>query len=176
MKILSILLMTIIATMAQAELFKWKDAEGNIIYSDQPPPGENKAESKIEEESLPQIIAIPSENASSDRETNSANNENQQSKNRNLLIVSPKHDEAIRENSGNVSISLQVEPINFAENGSIVAVYMDGIEVARGADTTILLLNVDRGTHTLKAELINSSGNVVLATRPTTFHLQRFHN
>ncbi len=162
--------------MAQAELFKWKDAEGNIIYSDQPPPGEKKAESKIEEETLPQIIAVPAEKASSNGSSKSTNSKEQLSKSRKIIIVSPQHDEAVRENSGNVSINIQVEPINFAENGSIVAVYMDGIEVARGADTNIQLLNVDRGTHTLKAELINSAGNVVIATRPTVFHLQRYHN
>ena len=176
MKIISILLMTIIATMAQAELFKWKDAEGNIIYSDQPPPGENKSDSKVQEEALPQIIEVPAENSAIRNTSSSPSSKIEPPASRNLLIIAPKHDEAIRENSGNVSISLQVEPLNFAENGSIVAVYMDGIEVARGADTTILLLNVDRGTHTLKAELINSAGNVVLATRPTIFHLQRYHN
>ena len=176
MKMLSIMFLTVIAVTAHAELFKWKDAEGNIIYSDQPPPGENKAKSKVEEESLPQIIAVPAEKASINTESRSSDDSNDKSKTRNLVIESPKHDEAVRENSGNVSISVRVEPINFADNGSILAIYMDGKEVAKGPETTVQLLNVDRGTHTIKAELINSSGTVILATEPTIFHLLRYHN
>ena len=176
MKILSILLMTIVAGLAQAELFKWKDAEGNIIYSDQPPPGQNKTDAKVEQEALPQIISVPAENTVGSNTSRSPKSQKAQNKVKTLVITEPKHDEAIRENSGNVSISVRVDPANFAENGSILAIYMDGNEVAKGPETTVQLLNVDRGTHTLKVELINSAGNVILATRPTVFHLQRYHN
>ncbi len=176
MKILSIILMTIAVMSAHAELFKWKDAEGNIIYSDQPPPGKEKSEAKVEKETLPQIIAVPAEQPTSISSSSSPKEKISYNKVKSLVITEPKHDEALRENSGNVSINVRVDPINFAENGSILAIYMDGKEVAKGPETSVQLLNVDRGTHTLKVELINSAGNVILATRPTVFHLQRYHN
>lgn len=159
-----------------AELFKWKDADGNLIYSDQPPPGKNKADSEIEQEELPQIISVPAPKETSVTRIRANKQPSTKVSYEELTIVSPVHDTAVRENSGNVKVTVRVLPENFAEKGGILAIYMDGNEISKGSDTTVQLLNVDRGTHTLKAELLNSSGHVVKATRPTVFHLQRYHN
>ena len=117
----------------------------------------------------PQIIAVPPPKTTQSNSNQRVNASASKQKYKSLTIVEPKHDEAIRENSGNVLINVRVDPVNFAENGTIVAIYMDGKQVAKGPETSIQLLNVDRGTHTLKAELINPSGNVIRATRPTVF-------
>ena len=166
----------LLAFSAQAELFKWKDADGNLIYSDQPPPGKNKADSEVQQEELPQIISVPAPKASSTVRLSPNKQTNNSVRYKELTIIEPQHDTAVRENSGNVKISVRVLPENFAETGGILAIYMDGNEVSRGTETTVQLVNIDRGTHSLKAELLNSAGHVVKATRPTVFHLQRYHN
>ena len=165
-----------LAFNVQAELFKWKDADGNLIYSDQPPPGKNKAESEIEQEELPQIITVPAPKTTSATSSNASRKTEKAIRYKELTIIEPGHDTAVRENAGNVSITVRVLPNNFAETGAILAIYMDGVQISKGPETTVQLMNVDRGTHTLKAELLNSSGYVVKATRPTVFHLQRYHN
>lgn len=171
-----IIIVCLMAISAHAELFKWKDADGNLIYSDQPPPGKNKAESEVAKEELPQIISVPAPKISNATESSSAKRSNDTVKYKELIIVEPAHDVAIRENSGNVQISVRVLPDNFADTGAILAIYMDGVEISKGPQTSVKLMNVDRGTHTLKAELMNSAGHVVKATRPTVFHLLRHHN
>ena len=176
MKSIIVIAVCLMAFSAHAELFKWKDADGNLIYSDQPPPGKDKAESAVEEDELPQIIAVPPLKPTSVTSSNAARNSANNIKYKELTIVEPIHDAAVRNNAGNVMISVRVLPENFAESGSFVAIYLDGNEVSNGPQTSVQLMNMDRGTHTIKAELLNSSGHVVKATRPTVFHLQRFHN
>ena len=161
---------------AHAELFKWKDADGNLIFSDQPPPSKDKAESEVEQVELPQIITVPAPKTSSVTSTSASKGSISPVRYKELTIVEPVHDTAVRENSGNVKITVRVLPENFAETGAILAIYMDGNEVSKGPQTSVQLMNIDRGTHTLKAELLNSAGHVVKATRPTVFHLQRYHN
>ncbi len=165
-----------LAFSVQAELFKWKEAVGDLIYSDQPPPGKDKAESEIEQEKLPQIISVPAPKTTSETSSNASRKTEKAIRYKELTIIEPSHDTAVRENTGNVSITVRVLPDNFAETGATLAIYMDGVEISKGPETTVQLTNVDRGTHILKAELLNSSGYVVKATRPTVFHLQRYHN
>ena len=176
MKIALVLILTTLAFVANAELFKWKDADGNLIYSDQPPPGTDKAESEVTKEELPQIIAVPAPKPTTTTTSSSKAQSSKASRNRELTIIEPAHDTAVRENAGNVRISVRVVPENFAETGGILAIYMDEQEVSKGSQTSVQLQNIDRGTHTIKAELMNASGYVVKATRPTVFHLQRYHN
>ncbi|SMC22123.1 protein of unknown function [Andreprevotia lacus DSM 23236] len=44
--ILAVLLLCL-AGLASAEVYKWKDADGNWHYSDQPPPGADKNKAKV---------------------------------------------------------------------------------------------------------------------------------
>ena len=176
MKSIFIIIVCLMVFSAHAELFKWKDADGNLIYSDQPPPGKDKAESEVEQMELPQVITVPAPKASSATGTGLSKGSTTPVRYKELTIVEPVHDTAVRENTGNVKITVRVLPKNFAETGAILAIYMDGNEVSKGPQTSVQLMNIDRGTHTLKAELLNAAGHVVKATRPTVFHLQRYHN
>lgn len=175
MKLILMFVLYLLAVSVNAELFKWKDAQGSIIYSDQPPPGVDKAESEVKEELLPQIVTIPAPEVSPASKSTATS---QVSKNsyQALAIMEPRHDSAIRENSGKVAISVQVEPYIFSERGHKLIVYLDGIEVSQGAHTTVILDNIDRGTHTARATIVNNKGIVLKEARPTVFTLQRYHN
>ena len=162
------------AVSANAELFKWKDAEGNTIFSDQPPPGIDKADSEVKKESLPHINTVPAPDISKSRTASTPKSQDKQQSYKNLTIV-PTHDSEVRENSGKVQINVRVEPEIFAERGHQLVIYMDGEEVSRGESSSILLDNVDRGTHNIKASIINRQGFVLRETRITTFTLHRFH-
>jgi len=167
---------SLLAMSANAELFKWKDADGNIIFSDQPPSKAeaDKLESEVIEESLPHINTVPALEAHKIRSSNSSKVKTIKEVYTSLVITSPTHDSEVRENSGKVQISIQVEPINFAERGDELVIYMDGLEVAKGANTSILIDNVDRGTHEIKASIVNVRGSVLKETEVTRFTLHRF--
>ena len=173
---LALLLLLAHATV-NAELFKWKDAEGNIIYSDQPPPGQTKQDTQIDEESLPQIISVPAPDTSIGTTQSEATEKNDAPLERylGLTITEPEHDTSVRENSGKVTITVRVEPHIFVERGDILVIYMDDIEVSKGDQTTVMLDNVDRGTHTVKAKILNSQGQIIKETSTTSFTLHRFH-
>lgn len=162
-----------------AELFKWKDADGNLIYSDQPPPGhvkKNTQVDKIDKEELPQIISVPAPELSTPTNSDSsATAEENLQIYQELSITEPVHDTAVRENSGKVTISVRVAPYIFVERGDNLVIYMDGVEISRGPQTSITLDNVDRGTHTIKATIVNSGGQVIKETGISSFTLQRYH-
>lgn len=156
----------------KAELFKWKDERGNTIYSDQPPP-EGEQSAIIKKEQLPPIITVPAIDVN--KSSNAAEPESDTTaRYRSITISDPGHDAEVRENTGNVSISVQVEPYVFNERGDTVVIYMDGNEISRGSQTSVQLQNVDRGTHTLRAEVLDRAGQVLKASDTTVFHLKRF--
>lgn len=175
MKTLFILLLLITHTGAYAELFKWKDADGNIIYSDQPPPGQAKEDAQVDKETLPEIISLPAVEASNTPNRAKSTESNLTKSYQDLAIVTPEHDTSIRENSGNVTISVRVLPNIFVERGHKLVIYMDGVEVSKGEQTIVTLNNVDRGTHLVKASIVNSRGQVIKETSITSFTLHRYH-
>jgi hypothetical protein len=176
MKSTLVFALSLVAICANAELFKWKDAEGNLIYSDQPPPGKDQQVSEIPEESLPQIITVPAPDLTKSS-TLSTSSKSQTKKEiyHDLAIIEPVNDTSVRENSGKVKISVRVDPYIFNERGHQLVIYMDGAEVSRGPQTSVVLDNVDRGTHTIKASIINGQGHILRETRVTTFTLHRYH-
>jgi hypothetical protein len=49
-----------------------------------------------------------------------------------------------------------------------------GLASSAGEDATFALSNIDRGTHTLTAEVVDGNGSVVFTSNQSTFHLQRY--
>ena len=174
MRIISITLLLIVSVCAQAELFKWVDDEGNTIYSDQPPVGTEKSEHQVDEEKLPPIISTPALEKPSRTSTNTtAGSTNTAERYKSLAIVSPKNDTSVRQNAGNVSIKVAIDPYLFNERGDLLVIYMDNQEVARGRESSVQLIEVDRGTHTIRAEIIGANGKTLKKAKPVTFTLHR---
>jgi hypothetical protein len=88
-----------------------------------------------------------------------------------LAITTPANNASVRENAGNVNIMARVDPE--LRIGHKIRIVLDGSPEQAGAQNAFILPNVDRGTHTLVAEVIDDAGNVVISSPPTTFHLQR---
>ena len=159
---------------AQAELFKWVDADGNIIYSDQPPPGAEKKDHQVDEQTLPHLNTTPALETPVASSTNEeAELDDPQDRYKSVAIVEPENDTAVRQNAGNVSIKVAIDPYLFNERGDMLAIYMDGLEVSRGRDLSVQLVEVDRGTHEIRAEIIDSNGTVIKQANPVIFTLLR---
>ncbi len=112
-----------------AELFKWKDADGNIIFSDQPPADIGKVESEVKQESLPYINTVPAPDLTKSRVASSSKFKTNKVSYKSFAIVSPLHDSEVRENSGKVQITVRAESVIFVERGHQLIIYMDGVEV-----------------------------------------------
>jgi len=93
----------------------------------------------------------------------------------NIVIVTPANDTAIRVNTGNITVNVSLEPGLNHDRGDQIALYMDGNKVSEGSATQFNLDNIDRGTHTLKASVIDASGKAVISSTPVSFTLLRQH-
>lgn len=163
--------------VAGTTIYKTVDEDGNVVFTDTPPrangPSEtitltapnsfDPAEAGTEASNRQLWIVDPEQEAEEPGEFYAA-----------LTITSPADDENIRENAGNVTVTVKLEP-PILQAGHRFRLLLDGAP-AGGTNTTgsFSLSNVDRGTHSLKAEVVDESGKVLYSGSSSTFHLQRY--
>jgi hypothetical protein len=146
-----------------AEVYKWADSEGNIVYSDRPHPGAEELKN-LEVQTYP-APKLPSSAPELKPKPFPGYDK--------VEITSPANDEAIRENTGNVSVSVNLMPDLQTGLGHKLMLLIDGKKVTEGTATQFQLTNLDRGSHSLQATVIDPSGKEVASSAPSTFHLQR---
>lgn len=159
-------------TSLAAKIYKTVDKDGNVVFTDVPPKDKSTA---IEVETgnnytppaTDRPVAAPRETPAQD------DDEAEAIAYTGIAIVSPDNDAAVRENSGNLTVALQIQPNFNPASGHVVQLIMDGNVVKTAPATSFTLANIDRGTHILTAQLIDPQGQVLAATPPTTFHMQR---
>lgn len=166
MKYYSVLLL-LIAFSAQAEVYRSVDKQGNVIFSDTSSDDAEKVELQESfiytppvivdisepEESLPVEIPIPKYK---------------------LTIISPIHDETIRENAGNISIASTLSPELNAQRGDKLVFSIDGsLKSEAQTETIYTFTNVDRGSHIAVVSVVDKAGKVIKSSKSVLFHLQR---
>lgn len=88
-----------------------------------------------------------------------------------VAVERPAQDETVHDNDGNVSVLVRVEPT--LARGNQVVLLMDGQAVEREDGPVFALTNIDRGTHTLQAQVTDARGNTLATSAPVTFQLWR---
>ena len=91
-------LMALIALPSEAKIYRWKDKNGNWVYSDTPKKGAQQVK-------LNKPLVMPSTNTDILQP-----NLNQKSISYQAKITSPSHEQTIRENTGTVYVTGQVIP------------------------------------------------------------------
>ena len=170
---LSFLLTT--STDVQARIYKTVDKDGNVVFTDVPP----KDKSKAIEIGPGNVYQSPKPASTTPRqrrraeETDSGDDIEQEPVVRysTLQIVTPGEDEPVRENAGNLKVVVSMSPTLKANHS--VRILLDGTVFATDRSTNIQLTNVDRGTHVLTAQIIDSDGTIIMTSSPTSFHMQR---
>ncbi len=165
--------------VAAGKIFKTVDAEGNVVFSDLPPRIEQSSETvKLEAPNIftPQGAAtqLPEGREPWITHLDGENDEPATSPSyRSLTINTPGNDSNVRENTGNVSVVVHLLPA--LHPGHSMRLLLDDVATASpGEDAVFALSNVDRGTHTLKAEVLDSDGTVIFTGNQSVFHLQRY--
>ena len=91
-----------------------------------------------------------------------------------LAIIKPMPGENVRDNQGNIEVTLTLEPdLNTAEDHSI-QLLLDG--QLQGEPSDVLqrsLAGVERGKHTIVARVINARGRTLVKSRPVSFYLKQ---
>lgn len=170
MRIFFLILLILATGTANAELYKWKDAQGNTVYGDTPPhnvKAEIVTPPPLTTYPAPQATpgAAPAARPAPGKDDISYSG---------LRILSPANDEAVRSNTGEITVQVQTTPSFVADTGHRIRLYLDGREVAVHASTTLTITDVERGTHSLQAELVDTDGRSVVKSSTIQFHALKY--
>ena len=167
MRILLLILSFLLPVSIQADVYRSVDEEGNVIYTDKPSPDAEKIELK-EVQTVKPGPTTPSKKAPSQAKKPEVEQYT------NLQITSPENDTALRDNAGNVSISVNVEPALNTKVGDQLVLYLDGKDIAKGTGTRFNINNVNRGTHSVNVAVMSKGGKELIRSDPVSFTLLRF--
>lgn len=157
--------------LAQDQIYRTVDANGNVVFTDVPPvnrEGQPDGQKVMVEPSNtyePPVLATPSQTSSNGGAASGYYSE--------LTVVAPAEDATIRDNAGELLIQAVSTPQLRSDHRMLLV--MDGAPTeVEAIDGVFQLSNVDRGTHTAGARIVNSDGVVQIESPGVTFHLLRF--
>lgn len=179
--------MLLAPALSNAKIYKTVDEDGNVSYSDTPPADvEARAESTIEleinntynaEESNPTPVATNKTtqgNRPGDIVTTGdpGTDTKPAAVYQKIAITAPAADANLRSNEGKVTLSISLQP--GLVPGDQVRFFLDGKPVGTVTGTSLSLTNIDRGTHTLAAVVLDGAGKPRISSNTSSFSIQRF--
>jgi hypothetical protein len=159
-------LMLALGTAQAGKIVKYTLPDGQVIYSDKPPPEATSGE-EVTVEPLQTFSSRPAR----PRQDTSAKKAPEPQGYEDFKVTSPTNDATIRDNGGNVRVSLSLTP--GLQSGHSIEVMMDGKAIGSGNSTSVTLTEVDRGTHTVQAAIKDSDGKEITRSNSVIFHLKR---
>jgi uncharacterized protein DUF4124 len=158
--LISLLLVFYVCYLGAETVYKTVDEEGNTIFTDKP--SESATEIKIDE-----LQTIDNPNPAKYK-ASSKQSDKKKFKYNSLTVTNPESGAGIRSNNGNVTISVSLEPS--LRGGDKILITMDGKQVGTGSSVSIQ--NVDRGTHSINASVVDGNGKTLISTS-SSFSLLR---
>jgi len=163
--VLSALLLVVPIAAHAAKIYKWTDPQGNVIYSDTPRPGAVEMDVPTAPAGIepvpPQDLAQPQRPAA------------QPAAYQALTVVAPADQQIIENTGGWVNVSLVAEPALRAAEGHAIRLRLDGQALdTRYPGSEIAMPNVERGQHTLEAEVVDPAGKVLITSAVVAFTVQ----
>ncbi len=161
-----ILLAALLSPLAVSqEIYRWVDKNGVVHYSDQPGPGAERVTITGTVARQPEPEETPALYQSDRRQQPAASPSV-----RSISISSPAMDEAFFGTDANVPVAIALD--GELQPGQEIALFLDGRRVStNGLSTT--LTNVRRGSHFLRAAVLDESGNPVVTSQQIAFHVQQ---
>lgn len=153
------------AAASATEVYRWVDADGQAHFSDQWRPGAEKIQ--IRESAVFSAPRVARDTGSGPSRPADATQRYQT-----LDIASPAQEEVLWNIEGQLRVSLRVAPA--LQPGHDLRLYLNGAlqEMPRGS-TEVQLTDVFRGTHTLRAEIVDAAGNILISSQPNTFTVRQ---
>ena len=167
MRILILLLSLVLASAAVAkdEVYKWVDDKGVVHYTDKPPT-ENAQPAK-----LPPLQTYKGGTTPDLKRFDKATKNGKPVGLAQIDLVTPGHDETFRGGERTVPVAVVVTPPLTADQRLIYL--LDGKPASTPtSDTSYAFTNVDRGSHTASAMLVDTAGNEIATSTSVTFHMK----
>ena len=160
------ILLLIAMPVLAANVWKWRDANGVVHYSDQPVPGAEQVNIDSATIYTPTPTGITASTTPTAKPTAPVTYTN-------VEIWKPSVEETIANTAGQVGVAVRVEPALGAEHR--LALYMDGRLVPgfpeRGMEYQ--MSEVDRGAHTLVLAVIDVQGKKITTSAPVEFFVHQ---
>ena len=178
---LAISLFLLLPIQASAAIYKHTAEDGTVFYSDKPMTADGKtheAEPLMNFKPPPPVTPKSYDNTfnSSDADGDSgglAEDENKKISYQQIAITSPGDGDVVRANSGDVTIQVQLTPNLATDSNHLLVVTMDGTTKQESSSTSITFNNVDRGSHTFTAQVLDADGQSLLSSGAVEVHVQR---
>lgn len=164
--------LAIMASPLMAQVYKTVDADGNVTYTDKPPPDGSKP---IKLAPISVIEAPTYEKAPDPAKAGGEGEEiplrDLRKIYRDFSIISPQSEESVWRPDGPVSVAWSVG--NPLQQGMQVSIYLDGAKQATTTEQVIPITGLDRGEHTLAAELRDAKNRKIATAAPVTFFIRQ---
>jgi hypothetical protein len=162
-----ILIALLITTpVAATDVYRWVDSNGQAHYSDQWQPGAEKM--RIEPSTVVSGAKAPTATGAVAGAAPATEPEKAAGRYASLEITSPAQEEVLWNVEGQLRVSLRLSPP--LQPGHDLRLYLDGaLQELPAGSTETQLKDVYRGVHTLKAEVADRAGTVLISSQPTTF-------
>lgn len=169
--VMSRLLITILSCLpllvSAGDFYKWTDAKGVVHYTDKP-----RQDAEVltlpDEPPAPQAAAYSSQGS----DTEDGEDVGTGTGYSKFSIASPEQNETIRSNEGIVNFSFFITPA--LDAGHKIAVTLDGQKLKdKLSSTQFSLKDLQRGSHTLKADIVDDQGQTLASTNAVSFHLRK---
>ncbi|NQD91345.1 DUF4124 domain-containing protein [Pseudomonas sp. CrR25] len=164
-RMLTCLLLTL-ALPVSAQIYKYTDANGNTVFTNQPPDG-----TAVQNVELPPTNTVEMQAPSVPPADSASSQSEPAPPYRTLRLTGLPSDEALRANNGTFSVGVALQPRLAASHR--LRLLLDGQPYGQPSNVPHLqLTNVDRGEHSLAVEVL--SGDKTIQQSPTvTFTVQR---
>ncbi len=162
MRIFLSIICLLVVISATAEVYRSVDENGHVVFTDKPSPDAEL----IEVDELQTIKPPPVGNFKYTPPPAKP-----KPKYTEVSIISPQHDAAIRDNGGNVTVKIAINPRVRANDNLVL--YLDDKEIMLGKATAKAFSGLDRGSHQLRAVVKDADGHIQLSSSSVTFYLLR---
>ena len=162
--LLLILLLSLAAVEASAEVFKRVNPDGSVEFTDVPDSQEAEPVELAPITTYPAPPSPPPRSRATPRTEAPAYEA--------VSITSPSNDETIHDNQGNITITVELSPE--LKSGHNLRILLDGNQQAEGKSTTFSLTNIDRGSHQIQVQIVDAKGKPLAQSESITVHLKRF--
>lgn len=164
MRLLTACLLCALAMPAAAQIYKYTDANGNTVFTNQPPEGQpaESVELKPTNTVEPQAPVATEQPAAPQAD---------QPPYSTLALTDIPDDEALRANNGTFSVGVRIAPR--LSPGHSLRLLLDGQPYGQPSNVPRLqLVNIDRGEHSLAVEVL-SGERQIQQSASVTFTVQR---
>lgn len=179
LKLLFLLILTL-PLLTQAAVYKHVDDEGRLIkYSDQPQkPGDKPI--KMSKPAMEFESKTPAKKAKPNRDANKPKRKEREQEEKKAVvgysavaILKPDDEQAIRANGGSFPIEVVSQPALDAKSGHRYVIMVDGEKHAQSGNSKFNLNNMERGTHSISAEIHDKDGNALASSSSKTIYVLR---